>query len=131
MITIIDDDEATGQSIQRLLRSHGMASQVFSSATDFLGSGCLNETHCLILDVRMPGMGGLQLRQHLVRAGLMIPTIYITGYIDDAVKQGVMQSSIVDVLEKPFDDKELIARIDAVTAGMSRTPNPPSVPPTI
>jgi CheY-like chemotaxis protein len=79
LISIIDDDEPVRTALQRILASHGWTSRVFTSAEQFLASDQLTRAGCLIVDVRMPGMSGLQLHQHLVAAGYHIPTILITG----------------------------------------------------
>jgi FixJ family two-component response regulator len=112
MIAVIDDDEATRRSLERLLRSHGLASESFPSATDFLGSAHVGDCECLILDVQMPGMTGLQLHRHLMKAGYSIPTIYVTGYVDEAIKASLKDPNTC-LLEKPFDEKALMVQVHA------------------
>jgi FixJ family two-component response regulator len=114
MIGIIDDDAATGQAIQKLIRVHGFPSECFESANAFLASGRTHEFSCLILDVRMPGMTGLELQNRLVRRQMSIPTIFITGFVDDSVLESVRHSGTVAILEKPFEEGALIAQIKAI-----------------
>src|SRR4051812_7183189 len=113
MIAIIDDDAATRHSIGRVLRSYGFESLGFESATAFLASGRLDAIDCLISDIRMPGMTGLELQDHLLKAKIVIPIIFITGYVDEAIRADTRKAGTVTVLEKPFDDGVLIAHIQA------------------
>jgi FixJ family two-component response regulator len=113
MIAIVDDDPATCLSVQRLLHSYGLPAQTFFSAEELLASTELHAVDCLILDVQMPGMTGLELHDHLLKIGARIPIIYITGYVDDAVQARFKTMGTVTVLEKPFDEEVLISHVHA------------------
>ena len=113
VVAVIDDDMATCFSLQRLLRSYGFESKSFESAAAFMAQGHPREFACLILDVRMPGMTGPELHDRLLKSDILVPIIYITGYIDDAVLSGVRRPGTVKILEKPFDEKELITHVRA------------------
>src|SRR5580704_14346193 len=88
---VVDDDESVRESLPDLLREFGFAAKAFSSAKEFLSSGCVDETSCLILDIAMPGMSGPELYQELRRRGLEIPIIFITGQRDDAIRARVLK----------------------------------------
>jgi FixJ family two-component response regulator len=105
---VVDDDESVRESLPDLLREFGFAAQAFSSAQDFLSSGCAGETSCLILDVAMPGMSGPQLQQELKRLGQKIPIIFITGRNDEAIRTRVIEQGAASFLLKPFSDAALL-----------------------
>ena len=108
---VVDDDESVRESLPDLLREFGFAAQAFSSAEEFLSSGCLDETSCLILDIAMPGMSGPELQQELKRRGREIPIIFITGRTDDTVRARVLKQGAAGFLLKPFSDSNLLAAI--------------------
>ncbi|MFZ1917046.1 MAG: response regulator [Terriglobales bacterium] len=108
---VVDDDESVRESLPDLLREFGFAARAFSSADEFLSSGCLDETSCLILDVAMPGMSGPELQQELKRRGQEIPIIFITGRRDDTVRDRVLKQGAAGFLLKPFSDSDLLAAI--------------------
>ena len=108
---VVDDDESVRESLPDLLREFGFAARAFSSAEEFLSSGCLDETSCLILDVAMPGMNGPELQLELKRRGLDIPIIFITGRRDDTVRARAIQQGAAGFLLKPFSDSDLLAAI--------------------
>ena len=108
---VVDDDESVRESLPDLLREFGFAARAFSSAEEFLSSGCLDETSCLILDIAMPGMTGPQLYQELKRRGQEIPTIFITGQRDEAVRARMLKQGAAGFLLKPFSDTDLLAAI--------------------
>jgi FixJ family two-component response regulator len=112
MISIIDDDDSVRESLQRLMRSVGFVVNVFASAEEFLDSDCLRNTDCLILDVRLPGMNGLELQRHLATSHSEIPIIFITSYEDDEVRARALNAGAVDYFLKPFDDEDLLNAID-------------------
>ena len=99
------------ESLPDLLREFGFAARAFSSAEEFLSSGCLDETRCLILDVAMPVMSGPELQQELKRRGQEIPIIFITGRRDDTVRARVLKQGAAGFLLKPFSDADLLAAI--------------------
>ena len=108
---VVDDDESVRESLPDLLREFGFAAQAFSSAQEFLSSGCVDETSCLILDVAMPGMSGPELQQELKRRGKQIPIIFITGQRDETIRAQVLEQGAAEFLLKPFDDAILHAAI--------------------
>ena len=108
LISVVEDDEIVRLSTRRLLRSFGYAAEAFSSAADFLASPNLGETACLVSDINMPGMTGIELFQRLKETGRTIPTVLITAYPDDAVRDRVLKEGACCYLLKPFDDKELL-----------------------
>jgi FixJ family two-component response regulator len=113
MISIIDDNDSVRESLQRLMRSVGFAVNVFASAEEFLNSDRLRNTNCLILDVRLPGMNGLELQRHLTTTHSEIPIIFITSHEDDEVRARALNAGAVDYLLKPFNDEDLLDAIDA------------------
>ena len=114
MISIVDDDDSVRESLQRLMRSVGFAVNVFASAEEFLDSDRLRNTDCLILDVRLPGMSGLELQRHLKTSHSEIPIIFITSYEDDGVRARALNAGAVHYFLKPFNDEDLLDAIEAV-----------------
>jgi FixJ family two-component response regulator len=112
LVTVIDDDESVRESLPDLLREVGYAVQAFSSAEEFLASGDLSRTRCLILDVSMPGMSGPELQCELQRRSKGIPVVFITAHGDDAVRPRLLQQGAVDCLFKPFSESALLAALD-------------------
>jgi FixJ family two-component response regulator len=108
LISIIDDDESVRVALQRILLAHGFAATSFASAQQFLASDQLRHAGCLIVDVRMPGMSGLVLHQHLVAAGYRIPTILITGCPIAADRDAVLAAGVLSYLAKPFSERALL-----------------------
>jgi FixJ family two-component response regulator len=113
MISIIDDNDSVRESVQRLMRFAGFAVNVFASAEEFLDSDRLQYTDCLILDIRLPGMDGLDLQRHLAANHSEIPIIFITSYEDDEVRARALNAGAVDYFLKPFSDEDLLNAIDA------------------
>jgi FixJ family two-component response regulator len=111
LVSVVDDDESVRESLPDLLREFGLAAQVFSSAEEFLSSGCIDETGCLILDIAMPGMSGPELHQELKRRGLKIPIIFITGQRDETLRARMLKQGAAGFLLKPFSDAALLATI--------------------
>ena len=111
-IVIVDDDPGMCRSLERMIRSYGFEAKAFSSAEAYLVSGHVNNTTCLILDLRMPGMNGLDLQTQLRAEGRRFPIIFITGYLDDEVREKALLGGAIDILEKPFDSHVLIKKID-------------------
>jgi FixJ family two-component response regulator len=109
---VVDDDESVRESLPDLLREFGFAARAFSSAQQFLSSGCVNDTSCLILDVAMPGMSGPELQQELKRRGIEIPIIFITGRKDETIRAQVLTQGAAGYLLKPFSDGDLLAAIN-------------------
>jgi FixJ family two-component response regulator len=107
-IAIVDDDAGVRQAAANLFRSMGFPVRAFSSAEDFLNCGAVEDASCLVLDVQMPGMGGLNLQSHLAGTGRHIPIVFVTGYPDDSVRTKAMQSGAVCFLTKPFNEGDLL-----------------------
>ena len=103
LISIVDDDAFFRKALEQLVRSHGFAVRTFQSAESYLQSSCVNETRCLIADVQMPNMTGLELQERLSHLGLGTPIIFITAYPDEAVRTKAMNAGAVCFLHKPFD----------------------------
>ena len=112
MISIIDDNDSVRESLRRLMRSVGFSVNVFASAEEFLDSDRLRNTDCLILDVRLPGMNGLELQRHLETSHFEIPIIFITSYEDDEVRARALNAGALDYFLKPFNDEDLLDAID-------------------
>lgn len=107
-IVIVDDDESVREAATSLFRSMGLTSVAFPSAEDYLSSGYLDKTSCMVLDVQMPGMGGLKLQSHLAATGRHIPIVFVTGYPDDDVRARALQVGAVCFLTKPFKEDDLL-----------------------
>jgi FixJ family two-component response regulator len=107
LISLIEDDEPFRESMQKLMRALGYSVEAFSSATKFLGSPILANTDCLVSDVNMPGMTGLELHKHLVDAGYAIPTILVTAYPDEVDRRRAVNDGVICYLCKPVDDYQL------------------------
>ena len=114
LIAIVDDDDSLRKSLDNLLRSVGFRTQSFSSAEAFLSSHHIPDTTCLILDVRMPGMSGLELQRQIAASNWHIPIIFITAHADDDARAQALAAGAVDFLYKPFREEELLNAIDAV-----------------
>jgi FixJ family two-component response regulator len=110
-IAVVDDDEDVRGAVQAVLKSAGLAPRSFASAEEFLGSGNRSETACLIADIEMPGMNGLDLQARLAEDGWPIPIIFITAYGDMRTRARAMKAGALDFLEKPFDDEVLLERV--------------------
>jgi two-component system, LuxR family, response regulator FixJ len=110
-VFVVDDDESVRGSLRFLLRSAGLESRAFGSAPEFLGAYDPAQPGCLVLDVRMPGMSGLELQQELNLRGAVIPVIFITGHGDIPMAVEAMQHGAHDFLQKPFRDEDLIERV--------------------
>jgi FixJ family two-component response regulator len=108
LIAIVDDDEFFRESMRGLMRSLGYTVEAFSSAADFLASRRLDETACLIADIQMPGMTGVELYARLIEAEHKIPTIFVTAYPDEARRARALKDGIVCYFLKPFDDNDLV-----------------------
>ena len=112
VISIVDDDTSVREAMMDLMSSLGFAAEAFPSAEAFLASGAIRSTSCLIADVQMPDMSGLELRRHMAASDDEIPTILITAYPDDTVRARALKAGVVGYLTKPFGDDELIGCID-------------------
>ncbi len=113
IIFVVDDDEAVRLSTEMLVRSMGLRAESFDSASEFLEDFDPQQPGCIILDIRMPGMSGLELQEHLNELGASIPVIFVTGHGDVPMAVKAMKAGAVDFLQKPFRDQELIDRVHA------------------
>ena len=117
LLCVVDDDEMLRESLPDLLREFGFSARAFSSGQEFLSSNDVGETRCLILDVAMPGMSGLEVQEELKRRGQAIPVIFITGQKDEEIRKQAFSQGAVKFLYKPFSDSALL---EAVNAALSR-----------
>ena len=113
LIAIVDDDEAVRIALQALVRSLGFPNSAFASAEDFLSSRDLPRSACVIADVNMPGVTGLELHHRLIASDTDIPVILVTAYPDDALRQKSLRAGVVGYLSKPFGDNDLLACVRA------------------
>jgi len=113
LVAVVDDDESVRESLPELLAQLGFAVQVFASAEDFLASLAVAQTHCLILDIAMPGMSGPELQDELRTRRLDIPIVFITGQRDAAIGPRMMERGAIDVLAKPFSEAALLRAVNA------------------
>jgi FixJ family two-component response regulator len=107
LISIVEDDQPFRESMRKLVTLLGYTVEAFASAADFLKSPVVPETDCLVADVQMPGMTGVELHKHLIEAGHAIPTILVTAYPREAVRNRALKDGVVCYLPKPVDDDHL------------------------
>ena len=107
LISVVEDDQPFRESMRRLLTSLGYTVEAFPSAADFMASPLLPATACLVSDVQMPGMTGVELYRHLVDVGHRIPTILVTAYPDELTRRRALKDGVVCYLSKPVDDDHL------------------------
>ena len=112
IVMIIDDDESMRRAARRLIKSLGFAVETFASAEDFLASGRLNATACLVLDVQMPSLNGLELQSQLFAEGCEIPIVFITAYNDKNAREQALRAGAVSYLVKPFEEADLLNGIN-------------------
>ena len=113
IIFVVDDDEAVRLSTEMLIRSMGLRVESFESAAEFLEDFDPQQPGCIILDIRMPGMSGLELQEHLNEIQATIPVIFVTGHGDVPMAVKAMKAGAIDFIQKPFRDQELIDRVHA------------------
>jgi FixJ family two-component response regulator len=122
MLVIIEDDGAVRVATESLVRSFGFRTNSYASAEDFLRSHDLNDTFCIITDVKMPGMSGVELQRYLLGRGDRTPFIFITGYPEERVRRQATDAGAYGFLTKPFDSNLLKECIDrALQAGAARS----------
>jgi FixJ family two-component response regulator len=121
MISIIDDDEAVRTATESLVRSLGFGTSAFASAEEFLQSSRLAETDCVITDVNMPGMTGVELQSYLRAHGHTLPMIFITAFPEERIRQCVSAAGAVGFLSKPFDGGAMVQCIDKALGRESPT----------
>ena len=113
MVAIVDDDDLMRSALQGLLKSVGLSAQTFASAEEFLKSGQQHEVGCLVADIRMPGMSGLELQAKLNADQYRIPTIFITAHGDEKMRMQALRAGAVEFMAKPFDDEALLESVRA------------------
>jgi two-component system response regulator FixJ len=112
LVYVVDDDEAVRDSLQLLLSSVGLATRAFAGADGFLKAYDPEQHACLVADIRMPGMSGLDLQEEIARRGLSIPIIFITGHGDVPMAVDAMKAGALDFIQKPFRDQDMLDRIN-------------------
>lgn len=112
LVSVVDDDESVRESLPDLLRELGYSAQTFASAEEFLASGNIGETRCLLLDIAMPGMSGPDLQRELTRRGEAIPIVFITAHGDEAVRPRLIADGAIDCLFKPFSEAALVGALN-------------------
>jgi FixJ family two-component response regulator len=113
LVSVVDDDESVRESLPDLLREFGFDVEAFSSAEEFLASGSVGLTRCLILDIAMPGMSGPDLQRELGRRQQNIPIVFITANRDDTVRPRALEAGAVECLFKPFSETALLGALNA------------------
>jgi FixJ family two-component response regulator len=117
MVFVVDDDPSVREAMQRLFRSVGLRAEVFASAAEFLRIKLADFPCCLVLDVRMPGLGGLDFQAELAEADIQIPIVFMTGHGDIPMTVKAMRAGAIEFLSKPFRDQDML---DAVSLGLER-----------
>jgi FixJ family two-component response regulator len=112
-VAIVDDDELMRGALQGLLRKEGLPARAFASGEEFLSSGAQHLSSCLLADIQMPGMSGLELQARLNAEQIRVPVIFITAHDHERIRMQALKSGAVDVLAKPFDDAVLLRRVRA------------------
>jgi FixJ family two-component response regulator len=128
VISIIDDDAAVRAAEARLLTSMGFAVDAFASAHEFLESPRLKDTLCIVADVEMPGMNGLELQDHLVAHGVNIPVIFVTAFPEERIRERAMKGGAVCFLSKPFNEAALLECVERTLKGHGAADDPGSDP---
>src|SRR6202049_3152670 len=113
LVAIVDDDDSMRSALQGLLKAVGLPAQAFASGEEFLKSGQQRQTACLIADIRMPGMSGLELQAKLNADHCRIPTIFITAHGDEKMRMQALRAGAVEFMAKPFDDEALLESVRA------------------
>ncbi|MDM0065072.1 response regulator [Variovorax sp. J31P207] len=113
LVSVVDDDESVRESLPDLLREFGLRVEVFSCAEDFLASGQVEQTECLLLDVAMPGMTGPELQRELTARRQEIPIVFITAQREEAIRSRLMAQGAVECLFKPFSETALLEALKA------------------
>jgi FixJ family two-component response regulator len=120
VIAIVDDDDLMRNALQGLLKSVGLPARAFASAEEFLNSGQPDQIACLIADIRMPGMSGLELQAKLNAAHCRVPIIFITAHGDAKMRMQALRAGAVEFLAKPFDDEVLLGNVRAALENGAR-----------
>jgi FixJ family two-component response regulator len=113
LISVVDDDHSMREAVSSLIQSVGMRVESFGSTEEFVQCDHMGEIACLILDVKMPGMSGLELQRHLASAQQRIPIIFVTGHGDDIMRKQALNAGAVEFLYKPFSDESLLSAVNS------------------
>jgi FixJ family two-component response regulator len=116
LVFIVDDDESVRRALRRLFKSVGLPVETFASAAEFLDCGHAEEGGCLVLDVRMPGVSGLELQSRLKAAASTLPIVFITAHDDPAAREQALNDGAVAFLQKPFEDEALVEVVERILA---------------
>src|SRR5271166_4381405 len=111
MVYVVDDDASAREGVARLIRSAGLRTKTFASGEEFLAAARPALPSCLVLDVNLPGLSGLDVQKELIKSGAQIPVIFLTGHGDISMTVSAVKAGAVDFLTKPFDDEALLAAI--------------------
>jgi FixJ family two-component response regulator len=122
LISVVDDDEPIREAINELISSLGYRSVKFASAEEFLSSDRLSDTSCVITDVRMPGLSGIDLQSHLIAQGHTMPIIFITAHADEMTRSRALSAGAIGFLGKPFNEGCLIKCLDTALSGFKGRP---------
>jgi FixJ family two-component response regulator len=114
LISVVDDDRSMSRMLYRVITAAGLDVVSFASAEEFLDSGALGDSACLILDMHLPGMSGIELQQHLNASGLEIPIIFISAQADEAAKRQVLEAGAAGFFNKPFSIESLLATVRSI-----------------
>jgi len=114
IVSVVDDDASLRAALKGLLRSVGLRVELFGSAEEFRASGRVADTGCLVLDVRMPGISGLELQAQLVASGAAVPIIFISAHGEEDTRRQALEAGAIDFLQKPFSDEALLNAIAKV-----------------
>jgi FixJ family two-component response regulator len=125
LIAVVDDDRSIRNAMQDLLKAAGYSTSTFGNATSFLDSPLRASVACLVTDMRMPGMSGLELHEHLVRSGAGIPTVIITAHFEELTRERAREAGITCFLTKPFAPDELL---ECVREALAKSRNHPTIP---
>ena len=117
LVAIVDDDQSVQNALKDLMESVGISAMCFGSAQEFLASDERNQTACLIADVRMPGISGLEMQAKLKAEGSFIPIIFITAHADAKIKMQAIKAGAIEFLSKPFDDEVLLEKVRPTLEG--------------
>jgi len=113
IISVVDDDQDVRESLEMLIDSIGLEAKIFSSAEEFLDSGILADSTCLILDVQLPGMSGIELQAKLSDLGCQVPIIFITAHSNLMTRERALRAGAIQFLDKPFSSDALLSAIEA------------------
>jgi len=116
LVSVIDDDRSMGRMLSRIIAAAGLRVELFTSAEDFLDSGRFSDSGCLVLDVDLPGMSGLELQRYLNESGQRIPIVFISGQATEQTRERALMAGAIGFFDKPFSISSLLASIQSIAA---------------